>query len=101
MDEALAGGTPIFEWMHRHPNGKMVPAEVRLVCLPGQDKNLLRASIIDTTERKRREKAQQAIYDISEAIHTTEDLNSLSADSLHSQRIDAGRKFLHCAGRRE
>ena len=77
MDEALAGGTPIFEWMHRHPNGKMVPAEVRLVRLPGQDKNLLRASIIDTTERKRREKAQQAIYDISEAIHTTEDLNSL------------------------
>ena len=74
--EALAGGTAVFEWMHRHSSGKLIPTEVRLVRLPGQGKNLLRASIIDNTERRRRQGIQQATYQISEAVHTTQDLNS-------------------------
>jgi PAS domain S-box-containing protein len=53
--EALAGGTPVFEWIHRHKNGQLIPTEVRLVRLPAEGKNLLRASIIDNTERKRLE----------------------------------------------
>src|SRR5262249_51897617 len=57
MDEALAGGTPVFEWIHRQPNGKLVPTEVRLLPLPSEGRNLIRASIIDNTERKRGERA--------------------------------------------
>ena len=55
MDEALAGGTPVFEWIHRQPDGRLIPTEVRLLRLPAEGQNLVRASIIDNTERKRAE----------------------------------------------
>ena len=58
MAEALAGGTPVFEWIHRQqPNGRLIPTEVRLLRLPAEGQNLIRASIIDNTERKRAERA--------------------------------------------
>jgi PAS domain S-box-containing protein len=56
MEEALAGGTPVFEWIHRHADGILVPTEVRLLRLPVEGQNLIRASIIDNTERKRAER---------------------------------------------
>jgi PAS domain S-box-containing protein len=77
MQVALEGGTPVFEWIHRHTSGQLLPTEVRLVRLPAEGKSLLRASIIDNSERKRREKVQRATFQISEAVHTTEDLDSL------------------------
>jgi PAS domain S-box-containing protein len=77
IGEALRGGTPIYEWVHRQPSGKLVPTEVRLVKLPGENKRLLRASIIDNSERKRREIVQHATFQISEAAHTAHDLPSL------------------------
>jgi PAS domain S-box-containing protein len=55
MDEALAGGTAVFEWIHRQPDGKLIPTEVRLLRLPAEGRNLIRASITDNTERKRAE----------------------------------------------
>ena len=74
MNEALAGGAPIFDWIHRHKNGKSILTEVRLVRLPAEGKNLLRASIIDTSERKRAEQALReseekfrALFEISSA----------------------------------
>ena len=57
MQEALAGGTSVFEWIHRQPNGRLIPTEVRLLPLPAEGQNLIRASIIDNTERKRAENA--------------------------------------------
>src|SRR5436190_2459312 len=57
MDEALAGGTPVFEWIHQKPDGRLIPTEVRLLRLPAEGHNLIRASIIDNTERKRAEQA--------------------------------------------
>lgn len=57
MDEALGGGNPVFEWIHRRPDGQLVPAEVRLLRLPAEGRNLIRASIIDNTERQRAERA--------------------------------------------
>ncbi|MEJ0088843.1 MAG: PAS domain S-box protein [Limisphaerales bacterium] len=56
INAALAGQTPIFEWIHRHSSGRLIPTEVRLVRLPAEGKKLLRASIIDNTEHKRVEK---------------------------------------------
>ena len=77
MRAALAGQTPVVQWLHRHSSGRLIPTEVRLLRLPAEGKNLLRASIIDNTERHRRELVQQATYQISEAVHTAEDLESL------------------------
>jgi PAS domain S-box-containing protein len=57
MEEALAGGTPVFEWIHRHVDGILIPTEVRLLRLPAEGQNLVRASIIDNTERERAERA--------------------------------------------
>jgi PAS domain S-box-containing protein len=57
MEEALAGKMPVFEWIHRRPNGSLIPTEVRLLRLPAEGQNLIRASIIDNTERKRAERA--------------------------------------------
>lgn len=78
--EALAGGAPVFEWMHRHVSGRLIPTEVRLVRLPGEKPRLIRASIIDNSERKRRETIQRATFRISEAAHTAEDLGALFGD---------------------
>jgi PAS domain S-box-containing protein len=55
IDQAIVGQTPIFEWLHRHRSGRIIPTEVRLVRLPSKDRTLLRASIIDNTEHKRTE----------------------------------------------
>jgi PAS domain S-box-containing protein len=57
MAEALAGGTPVFEWIHTHADGTLIPTEVWLLRLPAEGQNLIRASIIDNTERKCAERA--------------------------------------------
>src|SRR5882672_5297919 len=50
---ALAGETPVFEWLHRDALGRDIPCEVRLVRLPSSTRQLVRGSITDITERKR------------------------------------------------
>src|SRR3974377_85207 len=49
---------PVFEWIHQQqPDGRLHPTEVLLLRLPAEGQNLIRASIIDNTERKRAERA--------------------------------------------
>lgn len=55
IGQAVAGKTPVFEWLHTHSSGRLVPTEVRLVRLPSEGRTLLRASILDNTEHKRTE----------------------------------------------
>jgi PAS domain S-box-containing protein len=55
IEEALEGGTPSFEWVHRTKAGRDVRCEVRLVRLPSQQSRLVRGSIIDVTEQRRLE----------------------------------------------
>ncbi len=55
--EVLAGGTAVFDWIHKRPDGRLIPTEVRLVLLPAEGQTLIRASIIDNTDRKRAERA--------------------------------------------
>jgi diguanylate cyclase (GGDEF)-like protein/PAS domain S-box-containing protein len=55
VEDALAGGTPVFEWLHRDAEGNITPCEVRFVRLPSSRGSLIRASITDITERKRAE----------------------------------------------
>ena len=49
--------TARFEWMYRNSQGEEHPAEVYLVRLPSANRRLVRASIVDITERKRSEQA--------------------------------------------
>ncbi|MGH9497491.1 MAG: PAS domain S-box protein, partial [Candidatus Sulfotelmatobacter sp.] len=51
------GATAHFEWMYRNAQGEEHPAEVYLVRLPSANRRLVRASIVDITDRKRSEQA--------------------------------------------
>ncbi|HTD72690.1 MAG TPA: PAS domain S-box protein [Steroidobacteraceae bacterium] len=53
IESALAGAVPVFEWVHCDSAGQNFPCEVRFVRLPSSNRRLLRASIIDISERKR------------------------------------------------
>jgi diguanylate cyclase (GGDEF)-like protein/PAS domain S-box-containing protein len=55
LDGALAGGAPVFEWVHCDSLGQNLPCEVRFVRLPSSNRRLIRASITDIAERKRGE----------------------------------------------
>lgn len=77
ISAAVRGEAPVFEWVHRHSSGRLIPCEIRLLRLPGPGLPLVRGSIIDTTDRKRREKFQRATYEISAAVLSAEDLNAL------------------------
>jgi PAS domain S-box-containing protein len=94
IQAALDGGAPVFEWMHKHSNGQLIPCEVRLVRLPGAGRTLVRGSVTDTSERKRREKIQQATYEISEAVHAAGDLDNLY-ERIHEiiKRLMPARNF--------
>lgn len=83
IQQALAGQTPIFEWQHNRSDGRIFTCEIRLVRLPSQGKDLVRASITDTTERRRRERIQQATFGIAEAVLAADDLPNLYA-RIHS-----------------
>jgi PAS domain S-box-containing protein len=101
MDEALAGGTPVFEWLHQQPNGRLIPTEVRLLRLPSEGQNLIRASIIDNTERKRAEQALReseekfrALFEGSSHGVVLMDENKLLEVNPAAVRI-LGRRFAH------
>lgn len=53
--EAIAGGSPAFEWVHLDAAGEPVFCEVHLVRLPWAGRRLVRGSIVNITERKRAE----------------------------------------------
>ncbi len=46
-----------FEWIHRHSAGAHIPCEVHLVRLDASNRKMIRASMLDITERKRSEEA--------------------------------------------
>jgi PAS domain S-box-containing protein len=52
IQSAVQGGHPVFDWVHKKASGREIPCEIRLVKLPAADRNLVRASITDITERK-------------------------------------------------
>src|SRR5690606_36779521 len=53
IERALAGGRPVFEWLHCDVEGHEIPCEVRLIVLPASNRQLIWASIMDITARRR------------------------------------------------
>ena len=102
MDEALRGGMPVFEWIHQQqPSGRLIPTEVRLLRLPAEGQNLIRASIIDNTERKRAERALReseakfrALFEGASQGVVLHDENQMLEVNPAAVRI-LGRRFAH------
>jgi len=80
VDDALKGATPVFEWLHRDTEGRDIPCEVRLVRLPSSRGKLIRASIIDITDRKRAEHIATGERHVFEKIASSASLS----DSLEA-----------------
>jgi light-regulated signal transduction histidine kinase (bacteriophytochrome) len=53
LDRSLRHEVARFEWTHRHTTGIEIPSEISLVRLPSSGRNLVRASIVDISERKK------------------------------------------------
>lgn len=68
--EAIDGGLPVFEWIHRDHFGTDIPCEIRLLGLHIDSKILVRGSITDITYRK---KAEQQLRMTRFAIESTND----------------------------
>jgi PAS domain S-box-containing protein len=69
-----------FYWQHIRKDNSLVDTEVSLKSFIVGKRNLIQATIHDITERKRFEKIQNALYKISEAVNTTEDIQTLCSD---------------------
>jgi PAS domain S-box-containing protein len=76
IESALAGAVPVFEWVHCDSTGQNLPCEVRFVRLPSSNRRLLRASIIDITERKRADAIASGERRVFEKIAANAPLNS-------------------------
>src|SRR3954468_3883818 len=57
--QALGGGRPRFEWVHRTADGRDVPCEVTLLRLPAEDQRLVRGSVLEIAERRAAETARR------------------------------------------
>ena len=68
IDKALAGGHPIFEWLHVDAAGDEIACEVRFSRLPDSERKLLRVSITDISDRKKSENFTFAQNKILEMI---------------------------------
>ena len=79
VESALAGETPVFEWLHKDAEGRLIPSEVRFVRLPSSNGGLIRASIIDITERKQAELIAAGERRALEKIASSEPLDAALA----------------------
>ncbi len=77
INNALKGIPQYFYWQHKRKDNVPIDAEISLKSFPLSGKNLIQATVHDITERKRFEKIQNALYSISEAVNTTEDMQTL------------------------
>ncbi|MDA1329999.1 MAG: GAF domain-containing protein [Chloroflexi bacterium] len=87
IKEALKGETPIFEWTHQNRRGDMIPCEIRLVQLPANGRQLIRASIVDLTRHKKYENELQK-HTIAENQRTEELAGLALAGASISSSLD-------------
>jgi len=72
--KALAGSTPIFEWVHRRGDGAEIPCEVRVARMPAAGRELVIGAITDITARK------QAEAELRTALEQEKELNQLKSN---------------------
>lgn len=79
MDAALAGEPQFFEWVHQKKDGSHFYAEVSLNKMMLSNDEYIHAIVRDITDRKRSEQIQKVLYNISNAVSTTNSLEELIA----------------------
>lgn len=77
INAALNGIPQRFDWVHTTKDGIQIETEITLKAVSIEGKNLVQAILRDVTERNRKEKIQQALFDISEYAYTASDMYSL------------------------
>ena len=58
---ALAGESPVFEWLHTHASGQILECEIRLLHLPHPEHRWVRGSILNISDRKRAQRENQRL----------------------------------------
>ena len=91
IEGALAGGAPVFEWVHCDSLGRNMPCEVRFVRLPSSNRRLIRASITDITERKRSDAIAAGERRVFEKIAANAPLVHRARGDLRGDRARHGR----------
>ncbi|MEW6195704.1 MAG: PAS domain S-box protein [Bacteroidota bacterium] len=77
IELAMKGTPQHFYWKHIKKDGTPIDAEVTLNSLTLNGRTLLQATVRDIGERVYAEKIQNAVYEISEAVNVTKDINFL------------------------
>jgi PAS domain S-box-containing protein/putative nucleotidyltransferase with HDIG domain len=76
LRQTLKKGTMHFEWLHLKGDGEKLFTEVSLTATPLHGKMVFFATWRDITEQKRAEKLQQALYHISDAATSIQNLQA-------------------------
>ena len=91
LEDVKEGSPTEFEWTHRDAEGNDLQCEVRLSRLPGEDRNLIRASISDITVRKRAELIAQGEKKVLERMASGAPLSLVLATiCLAMERVTRG-----------
>jgi PAS domain S-box-containing protein len=88
INQAIAGATPVFEWVHRAADGTDVTCEVRLVRLPDNERILVRGSVTDITDRKRAERELALAAVERKVAARARDLQQVTEAALAHLRLD-------------
>lgn len=88
IGEAVQGGLPVFEWVHRTATGRDVPCEVRLARLPHSTRVLVRGSVTDISERKRAERERTRAAADRQVAARARHLNRITEAALVHMTVD-------------
>lgn len=97
---AEAAGVCVFEWRHRHPDGVVWDAEVRLMKMSHRGRQLMQFSLIDITERRRLESERKAHEDLIWRQANFDALTGLANRNLCHDRLEAALAQARRSGRK-
>lgn len=83
VEAALRGDTPFFDWTFVDSHGKSIPCEVRLVGLPGTTTHLVRASIVDISDRLQRERERRELQKRLDGTERLAGIGAVAAGVAH------------------
>jgi len=77
VKSALEGNSIFFYWQQKGKDSRVIDTEVNLSSINIGGRTLIQATIRDITERLQNEKTRNALYKISEAVNTSQDIQNL------------------------